>query len=266
MECVLAAQSNCTTVEPMTEAEAVQVVKDLGLKLDYLYGLIYDELKDGKSFFDAQKKAIQILKGEVKVFCQYPPAIQMSSERSFKDNLERSFPQITAKSVVALIKWRRRLLKKIPSLAPEYYKQEEGLRGRAENFVRKTGCVEEDITFEGYGNWDILNMKKIQSVYNAFKCMIDRRRRQTTFIPLKALHFHHAIRVRGRATRVVRTAAKSDDDGDCDGDSDGPSDPPGPNLAVPSLHNSHDAIELNSSILSRTPHPCSWRMERRWVA
>ena len=64
----------------------------------------------------------------------------------------------------------------------------------------------------------------------------------------------------------VRSAAKSGgDDNGGDGDSDGPGEPPRPGLTAPSLHNFHVAIQLNSSILSRTPHPCSWSMGWRWA-
>ena len=60
----------------------------------------------------------------------------------------------------------------------------------------------------------------------------------------------------------VRSAAKSGgDDGGGDSESD-PGDPPGPRLVLPS-HNFHDAIELNSLTLSRTPHPCRWSMGRQ---
>ena len=64
----------------------------------------------------------------------------------------------------------------------------------------------------------------------------------------------------------VRSAAKAGDDSGGDGDSDSPGDPPGPKLTVPSLHNFHVAIQLNSFILSRTPHPCRWPVLGRWAA
>jgi len=78
--------------------------------------------------------------------------------------------------------------------------------------------------------------------------------------------FHAAPRSSSRSPRrsPVRSAAKAGDDGGGD-DPDGPGEPPKPVLTVPSLHNFHVAIQLNSFILSRTPHPCSWSMGWRWA-
>lgn len=65
----------------------------------------------------------------------------------------------------------------------------------------------------------------------------------------------------------VRSAAKSGgDDNGGDGDSDGPGDPPGPKLTVPSSHNFHVAIQLNSLPRSRIVHPCRWPVLGRWAA
>ena len=79
--------------------------------------------------------------------------------------------------------------------------------------------------------------------------------------------FLSAPRTSSRSRRSpVRSAAKAGDDGGGDGDSDGPGEPPGPVLTVPSLQTFLFNHQLNSSILSRTPLPCSWCMDWRWAA
>ena len=85
------------------------------------------------------------------------------------------------------------------------------------------------------------------------------KRRVNGFRPI------NSYRERRPSTRRshCRSAAKAGDDGG--GDDDGAGDPPGPVLAVPSPHNFHVAIQLNSLPRSRTVHPCSWCMDWRWA-
>jgi hypothetical protein len=107
---------------------------------------------------------------------------------------------------------------------------------------------------------------RVLATQRVFQHMINRRYSgRRSILPTMATY---RPRTSSRSRRSpVRSAAKSgSDDGGGDGDSDGPGEPPGPKLTVPSSHNFHVAIQLNSLPRSRTVHPCSWCMGWRWAA
>lgn len=261
----MAAQSNCTTLEPMTEAEAMQAARENMVYLEQFAYLVWN-LNEKMPFSEARKKAIKVAEEKGDDFVHYAVPEEIYPPETM---LAYCFPELSEKNIAAVLKWKRK--------RDRARMRSEGRRSRGKNLWRIFGeawhlakkymaCREllpgQD---EGSPREHLNTLEKEVEITSAFQRMLNRRNSgRRSILPTMATY---RPRTSSRSHRSpVRSAAKSGgDDGGGDSESD-PGDPPGPKLTVPSLQTFLFNHQLNSSILSRTPHPCSWCMERRWAA
>lgn len=258
----MAGYEDYSTVEPMTEAEAMQASSGYDL-YSYSPGLEY-----GCRFVHFKGKELRMM---------YDPESDIFSPDEYPfdditDEVERNDYEWWAYEN-SLDAWGKYLRDEVPRAISELKELSSRVmdeRGRHAHALKRL----EGIKKQGYEYYEVEYIQQAKDLLddmrtwtNELKAKIrtEIKTLESGAVFLVSRSFLAAPCSRSRSRRSpVRSAAKAGDDGGGD-DPDGPGEPPKPVLTAPSLHNFHVAIQLNSFILSRTPHPCSWSMGWRWA-
>ncbi|MPM09925.1 hypothetical protein SDC9_56249 [bioreactor metagenome] len=282
-------QDNFTTVEPMTEAEAMQAARENMVYLEQFAYLVWN-LNEKMPFSEARKKAIKVAEEKGDDFVHYAVPEEIYPPETM---LAYCFPELSEKNIAAVLKWKRK--------RDRARMRSEGRRSRSkrlwrifgeahwrcrrlclseqgfvseeaelwtESFMRGTGETTGEETSPGEHLHTLERSVKVSVV---FQHMINRRYSGRRFCrPMRATY---RPRTSSRSRRSpVRSAAKSGgDDNGGDGDSD-QGEPPKPShkgRAIPLAPIQARQFLLthkpNSLSPSRTPHPCHWCMDWRWA-
>lgn len=277
-------QENYSTVEPMTEAEAMQAARENMVYLEQFAYLVWSRHDRGIPFLEARKSALEEAEKKGDDFVHYAVPEEIYPPETL---LAYCFPELTGKNIAAVLKWkrkrdrvrtrsegrrsRRKNLWRI--LGESHWRADrlliesgfsEEANCHADRFMVKTGDVPGE---EGSPEKHLNTLERKLKVIAVFQHMINQRYSGRRFtLPTMATY---RPRTSSRTPRrsPVRSAAKSGgDDNGGDGDSDCPGEPPRPKLAVPSSHNLYSTLQVNSFPHSRIVHPCSWCMGGRWAA
>ncbi len=280
-------QDNFTTVEPMTEAEAMQAARENMVYLEQFAYLVWN-LNEKMPFSEARKKAIKVAEEKGDDFVHYAVPEEIYPPETM---LAYCFPELSEKNIAAVLKWKRK--------RDRARMRSEGRRSRSKRLWRifgeahwrcrrlclsENGFVSEEAELwtesfmrgsgeetgeESSPGEHLHTLERSVKISAVFQHMINTRYSGRRFIlPTMATYRPHTSSSRSPRRAPVRSAAKAGDDGGGDGDSDGPGEPPRPVLTVPSLSTSPTLTtpQRNNSTLSRTPHPCRWPVLGRRTA
>ena len=288
-------QDNFTTVEPMTEAEAMQAAREKlifgKIHIKEIALLIGWKVDNGQKFLEAREEVFAIEEEEGGWFeprralrqnpHQFDEWVKNQKARTLNEYLCYCFPEITKETAEKIIELDRERckIKSIEVGRKEYVslkRSEVVFKQRlekAEAIVKKVAPnplkhLEDEEHPEVWTKVDVGYMneynKLLAVVFNMLQRKETNRREIYSSKNFTPFHRQHS---RSPRRAPVRSAAKAGDDGGGDGDSDSPGDPPGPKQVLPS-HNSPTLTtpQRNSSTSSRIFHPCSWCMDWRRTA
>ncbi|NLE26905.1 MAG: hypothetical protein GX625_16500 [Clostridiaceae bacterium] len=266
----MARQDNYSTVEPMTEAEAMQAARNNMVYLEQLAYLVWSWHDRGMPFLEAREKAIKVAEEKGDDFMHYPQAQEKYPTETM---LAYCFPELTEKNIAALLKWKRK--RNRPKTRNEGRRSRRSQRKNlwriwGESHWRANRFIKE-VPWDEDSPEEHLNVLEDElKVVAVFQHMINTRYSGRRFkLPMRTTY---TPRTSSRDRRApARSSAKSDDGGG-DGGSDqgepprpsytGRVTPPAPIQArlIPFCY------KVNSFIPSRTPLPCYWCMDWRWAA
>jgi len=268
----LAGYEDYSTVEPMTEAEAMQASSGYDL-YSYSPGLEY-----GCRFVHFKGKELRMM---------YDPESDIFSPDEYPfdditDEVERNDYEWWAYEN-SLDAWGKYLRDEVPRAISELKELSSRVmdeRGRHAHALKRL----EGIKKQGYEYYeveyiqqakDLLDERTMRTWINELKAKIrtEIKALDSGAVFLVSRSFLSAPRSSSRSRRSpVRSSAKSDDGGG-DGDSDGPGEPPKPShkgrIILPAPIQARlipFSCKTKRFPHSRTPHPCRWSMGWRWAA
>ena len=270
-------QVNFTTVELMTEPEAMQIARKNILFIEQIRYMIHDLMANQcVTFGQARREALETLEIEGVEFIFRP---KFEGKITLGECLSMCFPELSAKSREGIFKWK---LKKERKLNRSNRKNPGwNLMGQVEQRVLK--ClplpkVKIDLNEELPEEWCNLSKNVVEKgklLSYAFGSKARRKYQAREFYP-KGIFYSFFSEQHARAHRSRNRSVKKKsggDDGGGDGDPDSPDEPPRPSYKgrlIPPAPVQARLIPLthktNSFSSSRTPLPCRWSVLGRWAA